>query len=61
VDGKFVAILAPPPGAALATQYQLKSGAVAMLDGESHLTVSDERDYLALVQSGWQVVAVTRE
>lgn len=56
----FSGTLAPPTGQALATQYQGLSGATYLPDGFGHVTVTDERDFAALIDQGWSVISVTR-
>jgi len=56
----FSGTLAPPSGLALATSYQGRSGATYAPDGSGHVTVTDERDFAALVDQGWSVISVTR-
>ncbi|WP_333646847.1 hypothetical protein [Candidatus Binatus sp.] len=56
----FSGILAPPTGLALATVYQSRSGATYTPDGSGHVTVTDARDFAALVgDQGWSVISVT--
>jgi hypothetical protein len=57
----FQATLSPPPGSTLASIYQLRSGATAMLDADGHLTVTDEADMRGLLQDGWTVIEISRE
>jgi len=55
----FSGTLAPPTGLALATSYQGASGATYTPDGSGHVTVTNGRDFAAMIDAGWSVISVT--